>query len=128
MHLAPETCDLQPDSQEAHMYEIERDRSGSGIGMFAIGAIVGAAIGAALGLLYAPRSGAETRSQLSQQGTRLRARLDEQTAGLRERANEAYQSASETFGDVVARGREAVNVGRDAFNKAKPNGSASEGI
>jgi gas vesicle protein len=110
------------------MYEMDRDRSGSGFGAFAIGALCGAAIGAAIGLLYAPRSGAETRSQLSQQGTRLREQFNERTAGVRERANEAYQSASESFNDVVSRGKEAINVGREAYNKTRPNGSATEGI
>jgi gas vesicle protein len=109
------------------MYEIDRnDNSGGGLGLFAVGALCGAAIGAALGLLYAPRSGAETRSQLSQQGTRLREQVSEQTAGLRERANEAYGTAAETLNDVVARGREAINSGKEAYNRARPNGSASD--
>ena len=82
---------------------------------FIMGAVYGAAIGGALGLLFAPKSGAETRQQLS-----------DQAEWLRTRTSDAYGTASQAVGNVVNRGKEAVEIGREAYNRAKPNGSASE--
>ena len=109
------------------MYDTERDQSSSsGMGMFAIGALCGAAVGAALGMLYAPRSGKETRSHLTAQGTKLVKTVTEQTESIRDRAGEMYGSASESVNDLMARGREAMAVGKDAFKSAKPNGALKD--
>ena len=100
--------------------------NGSSTGTFIMGALCGAAIGAAIGLLFAPKSGAETRQQLADQTERIRRTAAEQAEWVRQRANDAYGTASKVVGDVVTRGREAVDVGREAYNKARPNGSSSE--
>ena len=39
---------------------------------FILGLVIGGAVGAAVALLYAPRSGAETRDQLKQRGEELK--------------------------------------------------------
>jgi len=98
--------------------------SGGGAGSFVFGMLCGAAIGAAVGLMFAPRAGVETRAQLANQTERLRRTAAEQGERLRQRAGDMYGTASETINDVVARGREALDVGREAFQKARPNGSA----
>jgi gas vesicle protein len=103
------------------IYGNEQD-SGGGAGGFVFGMLCGAAIGAAIGLMFAPRAGAETRAQLATSTERLRRTAAEQGARLRDRANDMYGTASETINDVVARGREAFDVGRDAFQRARPNG------
>ena len=64
--------------------------------------------GAAVGVLFAPKSGQETRRQLAEQTERLRQTATEQADWLRQRANEAIQ------------------VGKEAYNKTRPNGTASE--
>lgn len=96
-------------------YANDEMQMSSGGGSFVIGALCGAAIGAAVGLLFAPRSGAEMRQQLAHQ-----------TQRFRRTASDAYDSASQMVNDAVARGREAVEVGREAYNKTRPNGGASE--
>jgi len=53
-------------------------------GLFLGGLIAGAAIGAALGILYAPRSGKETRDQLKAKMTNLEAELNH----IKEKAKE----------------------------------------
>jgi len=103
------------------------DRDSSGMGGFMMGMMCGAAIGAAIGMLFAPKPGVETRQQLADQAERMRQRASQQTDRLRERATQAYSGASETINDVVARGREALDVGREAFNRARPhNGHAGD--
>jgi gas vesicle protein len=98
--------------------------NGSDIGTFMVGMLCGAAVGAALGLMFAPKSGAEMRHQLADQTERLRQRASDQADRLRQRASDAYTGASQTINDVVARGREALDVGRETFQKARPNGAS----
>ena len=78
-------------------------------GAFAWGLLCGAAAGAALALLYAPKPGKEMRHQVSDSAQRLK-----------RRASEAYDGASHAVGDVLARSRKAVEVGRETFRKARP--------
>jgi gas vesicle protein len=89
-------------------YTNEEMSTGSGAGTFVIGALCGVAVGAAIGMLFAPKSGRETRQQLAEQTERLRRTATEQADWLRQRASEAIQ------------------VGKDAYNKTRPNGNASE--
>jgi gas vesicle protein len=69
--------------------------------------LAGLGIGAAVGVLYAPRSGSETREA-------LRARAEEGREYMRERAREAREQANEW----VDRGREVVNQQKDQFRSA----------
>lgn len=75
---------------------------------FTLGLICGAAVGAAVGLLLAPRSGAELRSQLATSAGRLRKTVDD-----------GYHQASEMVEQVVADGREAVRRGREVFDQTR---------
>jgi len=79
------------------------DRDGSTILWF----LAGLGIGAVAGILYAPRSGSETREA-------LRARAEEGRDYVRGRAREARDQASEW----VDRGREVVNQQKDQFRAA----------
>jgi len=64
-------------------------------------------LGALAGVLYAPRSGAETREV-------LRARAEEGRDYVRSRAREAREQAEQWAG----RGREAVNQQKEQFRAA----------
>jgi len=79
------------------------DREGSRFGWF----LAGLGLGAVVGVLYAPRSGSETREA-------LRARAEEGRDYVRNRARDARDQASEW----VDRGREAVNQQKDQFRAA----------
>jgi len=105
------------------VYRNEQE-SGSAIGTFMVGMLCGAAIGAAMGLMFAPKAGVEMRQQLADGSDRLRRRASEEADRLRRRATDAYTGAAQTINDVVARGREALDVGREAFQKARPNGAS----
>ena len=113
------------------MTDMEKDlemQEGRGrLGPFAIGLCCGAVVGAAIALLYAPKPGVEMRRELADQTERLRQRANVQAERLRRRANELYTDASETFNQMVSRGREAIEVGRDAYRKTRPhNGPAHD--
>jgi gas vesicle protein len=69
--------------------------------------LAGIGLGALVGVLYAPRSGSETRDV-------LRARAEEGRDYMRTRAREARSQAS----DWVDRGRDVVNQQKDQFRAA----------
>jgi gas vesicle protein len=69
--------------------------------------LAGVGLGALVGVLYAPRSGSETRDV-------LRARAEEGRDYVRTRAREVRGQASEW----VDRGREVVNQQKDQFRAA----------
>jgi gas vesicle protein len=69
--------------------------------------LAGLGLGAVAGVLYAPRSGSETREV-------LRARAEEGRDYVRSRAREARSQAT----DWVDRGRDVVNQQKDQFRAA----------
>lgn len=79
------------------------DRDGSSLVWF----LAGLGVGALAGVLYAPRSGSETREV-------LRARAEEGRDYVRNRAREAREQAEEWAG----RGREVVNQQKEQFRAA----------
>ena len=87
-------------------------RAGDGgfgeVNAFACGILCGAVLGAAVALLYAPKSGAEMRREMSSSAQRLK-----------RRAAAAYEDASHAVSDVMAKSRRALEVGREAFNDAR---------
>ncbi len=79
------------------------DRDGSSFVWF----LAGLGLGALAGVLYAPRSGAETREA-------LRARAEEGREYMRSRAREAKEQAQQW----ADRGRDAVNQQKEQFRAA----------
>ncbi len=80
-----------------------RDEGGNGFLWF----LAGLGIGAIVGVLYAPKSGAETRET-------LRRNAEEG----RDWAVSTARRASEQAGDWVERGKEAVNQQKETWNQA----------
>lgn len=77
-------------------------------GRFLLGMIAGAAVGAAVSLMFAPKSGTEFRRQLSTTTDRWR-----------QKAAETYGQASDTVTDMLSKGRQAAERGREAFQSAR---------
>src|SRR5437667_12167221 len=63
------------------------ENEGSGGGSFVMGLLTGTVLGAGLGMLFAPKAGAELRSQLS-----------EQAGNLANTASDGYRKATENAG------------------------------
>jgi gas vesicle protein len=99
--------------EELAMYEPHYEEESRG-GGFVFGLLCGAALGAAVGLMFAPKAGSD-----------LRQTLYDSTGELRKKANDAYGQATQTVNDYVAKGREAVERGRQAYDSARE--SATEG-
>ena len=77
--------------------------------------LVGVGIGALLGVLFAPKSGEETREYLSKRAAEGRDYAQKKARELRERADELIERGK----DVATRKRDslaaAVEAGREAF-------------
>ena len=69
--------------------------------------LVGMGIGALLGILFAPKSGEETRDYLTRRADEGRDYAQRKARELRERAD-----------DLLERGRETLEAGRDSVNEA----------
>ena len=68
---------------------------------------LGLGIGVGIGLLFAPKSGEETRDLLMSKADEGKEYLKKQAAGLRDSAN-----------DMVSKGRDVVNRQKDTLNDA----------
>jgi gas vesicle protein len=90
--------------------------------------LAGLGLGALAGVLYAPRSGSETRDA-------LRARAEEGREYVRGRAREAREQASQWADkgrDVVSQQKEqfraAYEAGRQAYNEATTESGAAKNL
>jgi hypothetical protein len=89
-------------------YEYDRIEREDGGGSFLMGLLAGTVLGAGLGMLFAPKAGAETRKQLSEQANRLRSS-----------ANETYAQASEKINQASEKVSQMVDRGREAYDRAR---------
>jgi gas vesicle protein len=101
--------------EESAMYEPHYDQETHGSG-FLLGLLAGTALGAAIGLMFAPRAGSEFRQSLY-----------DSTHDLRRRAYDAYGQASEQMNDIVSKGRQAMDRGREAFESARQSAAGQAG-
>src|SRR6185295_11211516 len=90
------------------------DNENSGGGSFVMGLLTGTVLGAGLGMLFAPKSGSELRSQLSEQAGNLANQASDGYRKASEAASDGYRRASEAAGDWADKGREAYDKTRDA--------------
>jgi hypothetical protein len=97
-------------------YEYDRFEREDGGGSFLMGLLAGTVLGAGLGMLFAPKTGSEIRSQLGEQAGRLRST-----------ANETYAQASEKVSQIMDRGREAYERARGSMGQGGPDLGATGG-
>jgi gas vesicle protein len=84
-------------------YDKPLDYHEGGGGSFVMGLLTGTVLGAGLGMLFAPKSGSELRSRLSEQAGTI--------------ASEGYRRASESAGHWAERGRDMYNKASEAVAK-----------
>ncbi len=75
--------------------------------------LTGVAVGTAVALLYAPKSGVETRKQIRRFSKKAVHQLDDLQNDLREQISDGYQQVMEVFGDA----KEYVQEGRNKLQK-----------
>ena len=95
-------------------YEYDRFEREDGGGSFLMGLLAGTVLGAGLGMLFAPKTGSELRSQLG-----------EQAGKLRTQATDGYQQATEKVSQIVDRGREAYDRARSGSGLGSNTGSTN---
>jgi gas vesicle protein len=98
-------------------YEYDRFEREEGGGSFLMGLLAGTVLGAGLGMLFAPKSGSELRSQIGSQ-------IADQTGKLREVADQTYNQASEKVSQMVDRGREAYDRARSSVGSMASTGTS----
>ncbi len=102
------------------------ERSEGGLGGF----LLGLAVGAGIALLWAPKTGEETRRQLKNTGRRLQAAASEKAEDLqevlsggyertRDRIDEGLDSARQTLDEKRERARDAFDAGKSAVKSAR---------
>lgn len=97
------------------MYEPHYEEE-SGGGGFLIGLLCGTALGAAIGMMFAPKAGSE-----------IRRTLYDSTGDIRRKAYETYGQATEQVNNMVAKGRQAVDRGREAYDSARQSAAGQGG-
>ncbi len=97
---------------------IER-RSGSGIGLF----LLGAAVGAGIALLFAPQSGEETRADIRRVARKAKRKARDLGESGRELAEELMETGRDAVDDLADTGRSALRsvkrTGRNATRDAR---------
>ena len=90
---------------------------------------LGLGIGVGVGLLFAPKSGEETRDILLSKADEGKEYLKKQTSGLRESASEIVDEFVDKGRDVINRQKDtlsdAIAAGKQAYReKVEPNGAS----
>ncbi|MGH9714734.1 MAG: YtxH domain-containing protein [Candidatus Acidiferrales bacterium] len=95
------------------------DNAGSKVSFF----LVGLGIGALVGLLFAPKSGEETREYLTSKADEGRDYAQKKARELRDRAEDLIERSKE----IMARQKDslssAVEAGKDAYQREKSKAS-----
>jgi gas vesicle protein len=101
-------------------------------GDFVAGLVVGGLIGAVIGILYAPKSGKETREEIGQKADELLSKAKEEYGHAVEKSREAYEATVERLkeleetakekveevGELAGRGKETLQDGKNRLKKA----------
>ena len=88
--------------------------------------IMGAAIGGGLALLFAPRSGEETRDQIRQLGDDARDKIRDIISDAERRVKEAIEEGRELVHDKAEVIASAVEAGRAAYQEAEKEKPAAK--
>lgn len=86
-------------------------------GKFFGGLMIGTAIGAAMGILFAPRSGRETRQVLKRSAQDLPQLAEELSSNVQYQAERITEQAQRTLDDAMVRLQEAIATGQEASRK-----------
>jgi gas vesicle protein len=106
-------------------YEYDRMEREEGGGSFLMGLLAGTVLGAGLGMLFAPKAGAETRRQLSEQATRLRSTANETYNQASEKVQQTYQQASDKLNQASEKVSQMVDRGREAYERSRAAGASA---
>jgi gas vesicle protein len=87
--------------------------------------LVGLGIGSLLGILFAPKSGEETREYLSQKAKEGSEYAQKKARELMERAEDLVERGTEVLTEKKEQITAAVDVGRETYKREKSNAQVS---
>ena len=87
--------------------------------------IVGLALGAGVALLFAPKSGEETRRDVKRRAIRARKLAERKAQELGDTVNETYQDARRRVEDTIDSAKDAVELKRRQVSRAVEAGRAA---
>jgi gas vesicle protein len=90
------------------------DNGGSGFGWF----LAGLGVGAAIGMLYAPKSGEETREELRRRAEEGREYVVKSARDAKQQANQFVDKSKDFVEQQKGQFRTAVEAGRQAYKDA----------
>lgn len=102
------------------------NRSQSSSGLFVGGLIVGAAVGAVAGLLFAPKSGRETRYLLKKSADALPELAEDLSTSVQIQAERLSGSTLRNWDGTLNRLREAIAAGVEASQRARQQSTVGE--
>src|SRR5208337_5636984 len=108
-----------PNSTEHFEEAVMSDRDGSGFLWF----LAGLGVGAVVGVLYAPRSGDETRDVIRSKAQEGAERARAQARRAREQANDWVDRGREMLNQQKEQFRNAYEAGRQAYNETTTAGA-----
>jgi gas vesicle protein len=97
------------------------ERSEPGVGTFVTGLLIGAGVA----LLFAPRTGEETRRQLQHRARRMTDQAQDLVSDVRESVTQTIQSAKESVEERIDSTRQAVDFKRRQVSQAVDAGRAA---
>ena len=103
------------DHEDNIPYIVVERHEDSGVGAFLFGALIGAGIA----LLFAPRSGEETRENITQGARRLRAAAEDTVRTVQESVTGAVDNVRSQVGGGVQRARSAIDAGKSAARESR---------
>jgi len=101
-------------SDEADPYVIVERHESAGIGSF----LVGLAVGAGVALLFAPRSGADTRQDIRRRATRVKRAAEQAANDVTDTVVNTFEDARRRVEDQIDSARQAVDLKRRQVNRA----------
>jgi len=95
------------------------NRNEYGFAALALAFVTGGIIGATLGLLFAPRSGLETRERIKERAESAGEKIREKAESVREKAGEWAEVGKEKFSDVRGKVQESVEKIKESMSCKK---------
>ncbi len=99
----------------------------NGAGKFFGGLILGTAIGAAAGILFAPRSGKETRQVLKRSAQDLPQLAEDLGSNVQYQADRFTEQAQRTIDEALLRLQDAIATGQEASRRLQEELAVSMG-
>ena len=98
-----------------------KSNDGSSIAWF----LAGMTVGAAVAVLFAPKSGQETRQSISEAASRGKDLADRKTREVVEFGRDAYTQGRDLADSAKETGKEVIDRGKKALADLSPNAEAS---